>query len=106
MLTKLQEIDLLVFLILCFTVSVTPSINTPESSTDFVIKSFSCKHVFYERNTIISCILIMSSSILLKIYIQFTNLKCFKNYMVLCNPFPNSSFAVKKNQNTNQNYVK
>ena len=36
MLTKLQEIRLLVFY-LCFTVSVTPSINTPESSNDFMI---------------------------------------------------------------------
>ena len=37
MLTKLQEIRLLVFFISCFTVSVTPSINTPESSNDFTI---------------------------------------------------------------------
>ena len=35
-LTKLQEISLLVF-ILCFTVSVIPSINKPESSNDFII---------------------------------------------------------------------
>ena len=35
-LTKLQETCLLVFFILCFTVSVTPSINTPESFNDFM----------------------------------------------------------------------
>ena len=38
----------------------------------------------------------MSSSALFKIYIQFTKFKCSKNYMVLCNPFPGSSFTVKK----------
>ena len=38
----------------------------------------------------------MSSSALFKIYIQFTKLKCSKNYMVLCNPFPDTSFTVKK----------
>ena len=27
---------------------------------------------------------------------QFTKLKCSKNYMVLCNPFPDTSFTVKK----------
>ena len=37
LLTKLQEISLLVFVVSCFTVSVTPSINTPESSNDFMI---------------------------------------------------------------------
>ena len=37
MLTKLQEICLLVFFISCFAVSVTPSINTPKSSNDFMI---------------------------------------------------------------------
>ena len=47
----------------------------------------------------------MSSSDLFKIYIQFTKLKRSENYMVLCNPFPDTSFTVKKNQNTNQNYV-
>ena len=36
-LTKLQEICPLVFFISYFTVSVTPSINTPESSKDFMI---------------------------------------------------------------------
>ena len=36
MLVKLQEITFL-FFILCLTVSVTPSINTPESSNDFII---------------------------------------------------------------------
>ena len=36
MLSKEQEIHFLVF-ILCFTVSVTPSINTPEFSLDFMI---------------------------------------------------------------------
>ena len=38
----------------------------------------------------------MSSSALFKIYIQFAKFKCSKNYMVLCNPFPGSSFTVKK----------
>ena len=47
----------------------------------------------------------MSSSAFFKIYIQFTKLKYSKNYMVLCNPFPDTSFTVKKNLNTNQNYV-
>ena len=38
MVAKLQEIHLLVFFfILCFTVSVTPSINTPKPSKDFII---------------------------------------------------------------------
>ena len=37
MLTKHQEIHLLVFLFLCFTVSVTPSVNTLESSNGFMI---------------------------------------------------------------------
>ena len=37
MLTKLWEIRLLVFFISCFTISVTPSINTPKSSNDFII---------------------------------------------------------------------
>ena len=37
LLTKPQEIHLLVFFNSCFTVSVNPSINTPESSNDFVI---------------------------------------------------------------------
>ena len=36
-LTKLREIYLLVFLFHCFTVSVTASINTPESSNDIII---------------------------------------------------------------------
>ena len=36
-LTKQQQIQLLVFFISCFTVSVTPSINTPKSSSDFMI---------------------------------------------------------------------
>ena len=36
-LTKLQEICLLVFFISCFTVSVTPSINTLVSCIDFMI---------------------------------------------------------------------
>ena len=36
-LTKLQEICLLVFFISSFTVSVTPSNNTPDSSNDFMI---------------------------------------------------------------------
>ena len=36
-LTKLQEIHLLVFSVSFFTVSVTPSINTPESSNDFMV---------------------------------------------------------------------
>ena len=34
---KLEEIHLLVFFILCFTVSVNPSINTPKPSKDFII---------------------------------------------------------------------
>ena len=38
----------------------------------------------------------MSSSALFKIYIQFTKLNCSKDYMVLCNPFPDTSFTVKK----------
>ena len=38
----------------------------------------------------------MSSSDLFKIYIQFTKLKRSENYMVLCNPFPDTSFTVKK----------
>ena len=37
MLTKLKEIRLLVFFISCFTVPVTPSINTPESLNEFII---------------------------------------------------------------------
>ena len=37
LLTKLQEICFLVFFISSFTVSVTPSINTPESSNDSMI---------------------------------------------------------------------
>ena len=37
MLTKLQEIGLLVFFISTFTVSATSSINTPEASNDFMI---------------------------------------------------------------------
>ena len=36
-LTKLQEISLFVFSISCFTVSISPSINTPESTNDFMI---------------------------------------------------------------------
>ena len=36
-LTKLQEISLLVFLFHAFTVSVTPLINTPDSSKNFMI---------------------------------------------------------------------
>ena len=36
-LTELQEIYLFVFFISCFTVSVTPSINTSKSSNDFII---------------------------------------------------------------------
>ena len=36
-LTKLQEIHLLILFISCFIVSVTPSINTAESSNDFII---------------------------------------------------------------------
>ena len=36
-LTKLHKTRLLVFFISSFTVSVTPSINTPESSNDFMI---------------------------------------------------------------------
>ena len=36
-LTKLQEIHLLVFFVSSLTVSVTPSINTLESSNDFII---------------------------------------------------------------------
>ena len=38
----------------------------------------------------------MSSSALIKIYIQFTKSECSNNYMVLCNPFPDTSFTVKK----------
>ena len=38
----------------------------------------------------------MSSSALFKIYIQFAKLKWSKNYMILCNPFPDTSFTVKK----------
>ena len=38
----------------------------------------------------------MSSSALFKIYKLFTKLKYYKNYMVLCNPFPDTSFTVKK----------
>ena len=34
---KQEEIRVLVFLISCFTVSVTPSINAPESSNDYMI---------------------------------------------------------------------
>ena len=36
-LTKLQQICLTEFLISCFTVSVTQSINTPKSSNDFLM---------------------------------------------------------------------
>ena len=35
MLTKLHETHLVLFFISCFTASVTPSTNTPESSNDF-----------------------------------------------------------------------
>ena len=38
----------------------------------------------------------MSSSALFNIYIQFKKLKWSKNYIVLCSPFPDTSFAVKK----------
>ena len=38
----------------------------------------------------------MSSSALFKIYIQFAKVKCSKNHMVLCNPFSDTSFTVKK----------
>ena len=37
MLIQHQEIHLLVFFISCFTASVTPSINTPKSFSDFMI---------------------------------------------------------------------
>ena len=40
-LTKHQEILLLIFFISCFTVSVTPSINTYEFSSDFIISTIS-----------------------------------------------------------------
>ena len=42
-LTKLHEIRLVVFFISCFTVSVTPSTNTPEFSDDFMILIISFK---------------------------------------------------------------
>ena len=38
----------------------------------------------------------MSSSALFKIYIQFAKVKCSENHMVLCNPFSDTSFTVKK----------
>ena len=38
----------------------------------------------------------MSSSALFKIYKLFAKLKYYKNYMVLCDPFPDTSFTVKK----------
>ena len=38
----------------------------------------------------------MFSSALFKIYIRLTKLKWSKNYMILCNPFPDTSFTVKK----------
>ena len=41
MLTKLHEIHLLVFFISCFTALVTSSINTNESSNDFIILTLS-----------------------------------------------------------------
>ena len=41
----LQEIHLL-FFITCFTISVTPSINTPESSIDFMILIISFTYIF------------------------------------------------------------
>ena len=40
----------------------------------------------------------MSSSALFNIYIQFAKLKWSKKYMVLCNPFPNTSFTDTKTE--------
>ena len=40
----------------------------------------------------------MSSSALFNIYIQFAKLKCSKNYMVLYNPSPDTSFTIKKTE--------
>ena len=45
-LTKLQETHLQGFFISFFTVSVTPSINTPESSNDFIIFIISLLSLF------------------------------------------------------------
>ena len=42
MLKKLQEIRLLAFFFSCFTVLVTPSVNTPKSYSDFTILIISC----------------------------------------------------------------
>ena len=38
----------------------------------------------------------MSSSALFKIYKTIYKVKILKNYMVLCNPFPDTSFTIKK----------
>ena len=78
-LTKHQEILLLIFFISCFTVSVTPSINTYEFSSDFIISTISFISSFKRNKVKFSC---SSYRSFCTYYCSFKFIYCISNLLI------------------------